>query len=117
MTGEECEGALWLTCWLRGVVFVITWDFPSLDVRSREKSRCLSWARSTMMPWCSGSLSATHLPQLSVIVVPQCISWSTAEPMGAQDNTGPNTAVHWWARVPGRQGCIVIALRQKNCMS
>lgn len=43
---------------MSGVVLVMTWDLPKREVRSSEKSRCFSWARSTMMPWCRGSRSA-----------------------------------------------------------
>ncbi len=55
---EEGGAAPARTCWFSGVLLVTTCDLPSRPVRLSEKSRCLSVARSTMMPWCSGSRSA-----------------------------------------------------------
>jgi len=54
---KEVCAALARTCWLSGVLLVTICDLPSRPVRLSEKSRCLSVARSTMMPWCSGSRS------------------------------------------------------------
>ncbi len=41
-----------------GVLFVTTWVFPTLEVRSKETSLCRRGALSTMRPWCRGSRSA-----------------------------------------------------------
>ena len=50
--------SFWRTCWFNGLLFVTTCVFPTLDVRSKVKSRCRSAALSTISPWCRGSLSA-----------------------------------------------------------
>jgi hypothetical protein len=53
---EQCDCAN--TCWLSGVLLVMTCVLPTLEVRSIWKSRSFNFARSTISPWCKGSRSA-----------------------------------------------------------